>query len=183
MAACLPLCQPLRPSASRTCRRRGPSTRAALTVGPSNERPVQQKERLLPLLSDYVQATASVSRFERFAGRSAMVGAGVALLLEATFPSTLPDGLFGSATTGGAAQFAALVTMLVCCSAALAARLQRPFSSRRLLEPIIASLTSKRRSFSGVTQTNVDRAVDAALDTIFTSPFILSNFVDYDEEL
>ncbi len=61
-----------------------------------------------------------MSRFERFAGRSAMVGAGVALLLEATFPSTLPDGLFGSATTGGAAQFAALVTMLVCCSGALA---------------------------------------------------------------
>lgn len=134
-----------------------------------------------------------------------MVGAGVALLLEATFPSTLPDGLFGSATSGGAAQFAALVAALVCCSgarqaqspgkagwqqprgcrpvvrlltpqfpavilgsaytqtcihcpsppaAALAARLQRPFSSRRLLEPIIASLTSKRRSFSGVTQTN-----------------------------
>lgn len=47
-----------------------------------------------------------------------MVGAGVALLLEATFPSTLPDGLFGSATSGGAAQFAALVAALVCCSGA-----------------------------------------------------------------
>ncbi|KAL4421451.1 hypothetical protein ABPG75_010742 [Micractinium tetrahymenae] len=148
-----------------------------------SERGAGQKERLLPLLSDYVQATASVSRFERLAGRSAMVGAGVALLLEVTFPSTLPGGLFGSATSGGAAQFAALVAMLVCCSAGLAARLQRPFSSRRLLEPVIASLTSKRRSFSGVSQTNVDRAVDAALDTIFTSPFVLQNFVDYDGEL
>lgn len=173
----------MRPSTSRPSLRRSPSIRAALAVRPSNERAGKHNERLLPLLSDYVQATASVSRFERFAGRSAMVGAGVALLLEATFPSTLPDGLFGSATSGGAAQFAALVAALVCCSAALAARLQRPFSSRRLLEPIIASLTSKRRSFSGVTQTNVDRAVDAALDSVFPSFFVLQNFVDYDEEL
>lgn len=57
MVACLPLCQPARLSAARTCRRRAPSTRAALTVRPTNERGGQQKERLLPLLSDYVQAT------------------------------------------------------------------------------------------------------------------------------
>ena len=39
----------------------------------------------------------------------------------------------------------------------LASRMHRPLTSRRLLEPVIASLTSKRRSFSGVSQTNVDR--------------------------
>jgi hypothetical protein len=42
----------------------------------------------------------------------------------------------------------------------------------RLLEPVLCSLTSGRRSFAGVTQHNVDRGVDYVLDSVFTQPFI-----------
>lgn len=59
MATFLTLCQPVRPSTSRPSLRRSPSIRAALAVRPSNERAGKHNERLLPLLSDYVQATVS----------------------------------------------------------------------------------------------------------------------------
>lgn len=55
----------------------------------------------------------------------------------------------------------------------LAARTSsRPLVRHRLLEPLLASLTSQRRSFAGVTQSNVDRAVDYLLETVFTAPFL-----------
>ena len=48
----------------------------------------------------------------------------------------------------------------------------RPTTRRRLLEPVLASLTSKRRSLAGVTQRNVDRSLDLLMDAVFTPLFI-----------
>lgn len=48
----------------------------------------------------------------------------------------------------------------------------RPATRRRLLEPVLASLTSQRRSLAGVTQRNVDRSLDLLMDAVFTPRFI-----------
>jgi hypothetical protein len=42
----------------------------------------------------------------------------------------------------------------------------------RLMEPMLCSLTSGRRSFAGVTQQNVDRWVDSVFASVFTQPFV-----------
>ncbi|PSC75302.1 SDR family oxidoreductase [Micractinium conductrix] len=158
-----------RPTASRPSRHTAlrPAAVAATPRLPtqSGQKPAKIKnERLLPLLSDYVTAASSLTRFERLAGRAAMLGTGVALAAEALLPVN-EAGLFGGAAdSSGTAALAYLGAFLICCSVGLASRMHRPLTSRRLLEPVIASLTSKRRSFSGVSQTNVDRAVDSALD-------------------
>jgi len=59
------------------------------------------------------------------------------------------------------------------CAVGLAARTTgRPATRRLLLEPVLASLTSQRRSLAGVTQRNVDRSLDLLMDTVFTPIFI-----------
>jgi hypothetical protein len=61
---------------------------------------------------------AAVNLFERFAGRTAMIGFGVALLAELLLPAGSEAGLFGAwAAQGSAAgQFAAFGMLLLCCS-------------------------------------------------------------------
>ena len=62
----------------------------------------------------------------------------------------------------------------------LAARTQRPAARHRLLEAVIASLISSRRSLGGVTQNNVDQGVDYVLSSVLTSRVLGST--DMDEE-
>jgi len=47
---------------------------------------------------------------------------------------------------------------------------------RTLLEPILASLTSKSRSAGALTDRNVDGALDAALDAVFNQKFVRQAF-------
>lgn len=47
-----------------------------------------------------------------------------------------------------------------------------PAARHRLLEPVLASLTAQQRSLSGVTQRNVDLALDSVMDAVFTPPFL-----------
>lgn len=68
-----------------------------------------------PLLAAAAQALTR--RFEQLAGRTAMIAAAVALASELAMPST--SGVFGwTASSGLAAQLAALGTFMLCCSGA-----------------------------------------------------------------
>lgn len=145
---------------------------------------VQQEvkgERVISLLTDLLEAQALTRRFEQLAGRTAMIAAAVALAAELAMPSSA--GVFGwAATSDLASQLAALGTFMLCCSVGLAARTTaRPATRRRLLEPVLASLTSKRRSLAGVTQRNVDRSLDLLMDAVFT-PLFISKYFPSDEE-
>ena len=62
----------------------------------------------------------------------------------------------------------------------LAARTQQPAARHRLLEAVIASLISSRRSLGGVTQKNVDQGVDYVLSSVLTNRVLGST--DMDEE-
>ncbi|KAI7843550.1 hypothetical protein COHA_002792 [Chlorella ohadii] len=133
-------------------------------------------ERVIGLLTDLLEAQALTRRFEQLAGRTAMIAAAVALAVELAMPSS--GGVFGwAASSDLAAQLAALGTFMLCCSVGLAARTTgRPAARRLLLEPVLASLTSQRRSLAGVTQRNVDRSLDLLMDTVFTPIFIRKHF-------
>jgi hypothetical protein len=133
-------------------------------------------ERVISLLTDLLEAQALTRRFEQLAGRTAMIAAAVALAAELLMPSSA--GVFGwAATSDLATQLAALGTFLLCCSVGLAARTTGPLGARRrLLEPVLASLTSQRRSLAGVTQRNVDRSLDLLMDAVFTPLFISKHF-------
>lgn len=138
--------------------------------------------RVLPILSELLEAQAAVNVFERLAGRTAMIGCGVAAAAELLLPGP-ETGLFGAWAQGDqAGQFAATGIFMLCCSVGLAARTYRPVARRhhRLLEPVLASMTGGRRSFSGVTQKNVDRGADYVLDSVFTQPFMRANFLEED---
>lgn len=138
--------------------------------------PEVRGERLICLLTDLLEAQAVTRRFEQLAGRTAMIAAAVALAAELAMPSSA--GVFGwAASSDLATQLAALGTFMLCCSVGLAARTTgRPATRRRLLEPVLASLTSQRRSLAGVTQRNVDRSLDLLMDAVFTPRFISKHF-------
>lgn len=86
---------------------------------------------------------AVVLRFESLAGRGAMIGLTVATFFELLVPNT---GLFGAwQSTSNAQEFALLAASLICLSAGLAAVSTRRRRSQRLLEAVIASLTSRQR--------------------------------------
>lgn len=91
---------------------------------------------------------AVVQRFETFAGRGAMVGLVVAATFELLLPLAAPDaptaGLFGG--WDRTSEFVGLTALLCSLAAVLAVvRTQRWQASRKLLEPVITSLTSKQR--------------------------------------
>ena len=107
-----------------------------------------------------------------------MIGFAVAALSEAALPG---GGLFGGFQD--AQGFSLLGAALVASSAGLALALPRRLS-RRLLEPVLASLTSKARSTGSVSGRDVDCALDTTVDSIFTSKFISLAFpMEADEPL
>lgn len=138
-----------------------------------NARPIKHMNRVLPLLSELVEIQALTAAFETIAGRSAMVGFAVALSVELLVPHSGATGLFGQFDSAGA--FVFLVAGLVTCSVALAA--SSPVKlSRTLLEPVLASLTSKSRSACSVTGRNVDGALDSAMESVFNPAFVRQVF-------
>lgn len=78
-------------------------------------------------------------------------------------------GLFGGWEQAEA--FGLLVAVLVSASAALAVASPMKMG-RSLLEPVLASLTSRSRSAGAVTGRNVDRALDSAMDSVFSLSFV-----------
>ena len=159
--------------------------------------PLKQMKRVLPLLSELVEINVSwnfapliflniewlliylffpslqalTAAFETFAGRSAMIGFSVAAASELLLPNS---GLFGQFGCG--VQFSEIGGALVLSAAILAAT--APLKVKQnLLEPILASLTSKQRSANSVAQRlNVDRALDSAMDAVFNSTFVRTVF-------
>lgn len=117
-------------------------------------------------------------RYEKLAGRAGMVGASSALALELLF---FDNGLFTQASaTPGLLPGAAL---LLAAAAGMAVASKRRGSSRALLEPLLAALTSRGGSQGSVsTYTNVDPALDALMDSVFTSAFMAATFGPLAEE-
>lgn len=103
---------------------------------------------------------------ETYAGRTAMLGVAVAAGLELLLPH---QPLF-AADASRLPALAAVVAALLAASAALAAAPKARRSSRLLLEPVLASLTSKSRSVGSVSR---KYSVDAAVDYIFDTSFEL----------
>lgn len=127
---------------------------------------------LLPVLANLQATTAA---FETLAGRSAMLGFAIAVFLEAGLLPTLDvQGVFG--TFGALEAFAWLGISLVACSTVLALastrKVLRRSIGKRLLEPVLASLTSKSRSDGAVSGRNVDGALDAVMDSTFSAAFL-----------
>jgi hypothetical protein len=122
-------------------------------------------QRVLPLLASAVEASASLSRYEQLAGRSAMIGIAAAAVLEAasgggvlSHPPPLPEGPLA----------AAALAVLGAAAAAVASTARSPASlGARWREPVVASLTAVRRANAGVTPSwrlrGLDRAVDEAM--------------------
>lgn len=104
-----------------------------------------------------------------------MVGFAVAFSVELLIPHSgaINTGLFGQFESAGA--FVFLVAGLVACSITLAAASPVRLS-RTLLEPVLASLTSKSRSACSVTGRNVDGALDSAMDSVFNPAFVREVF-------
>ena len=72
--------------------------------------------------------------------------------------------------------------MLAGGNPAASAAARRPRLGQALLEPVIASLTSQS-SRRGVSATNVDRAMDSLMDSVFSSAFLAVAFpLEEDEQ-
>lgn len=105
--------------------------------------------------------------FETFAGRSAMLGFAAAALLEGVGGSVFVNPRFELSAV------ALLCAAMVAASALLAASSTRVSkASRLLLEPVLASLTSKSRSRGSVSQREVDSALDGTFESVFTAAFL-----------
>ncbi|GBF90320.1 hypothetical protein Rsub_02426 [Raphidocelis subcapitata] len=126
-------------------------------------------ESVLPLLSSAVESSAQVARFESAAGRSAMIGFFVAMLLEAGTEHSL----FTTIAAGQAATLAAAAAGCVAAAAAAAAAAASAPAAPRLgaaiHEAVLSSLTATQRAASGVTQHRVDDAVDFVLSSAFAA--------------
>lgn len=106
---------------------------------------------------------ATVSRFEVFAGRSAMVGVSVALFVELL----TEDSFFSTGTNLlDVTLLASLGLGTVTIAGLLAATSQRRFASP-LMEAVITSLTAAKRSAGSVTQRQVDGVVDDVFERTF----------------
>ena len=102
-----------------------------------------------------------------------MCGFAVAAAAEVIFPWSGTSGLFGQFESSEG--FAILLAGLLTCSIILA--VSSPIKlSRSLLEPIMASLTSKSRSQGSVTGRNVDGALDSAMESVFNPNFVREVF-------
>ena len=117
---------------------------------------------MLPLLSSAVESSAQMARFEAFAGRSAMIGFGAALFIEALSESSV-----FAIPSDQLAAVAAAFAVCIGAAAALAARGGAPAGGEGMsphfaadgahqLEAVVSSLTASARSASGVTQLKVD---------------------------
>ena len=137
--------------------------------------------RILPLISELMEAQALAMSFETIACRSAMLGLVVAALSEAAYDA---NGVF-NATAGEsgdvASAFLFLGLVLVLSASLLSAASVRSSGSlwrrslgRKFLEPVLASLTSSSRSSSGTSDKDVDSALDITFDTIFTAARVAS---------
>lgn len=104
-----------------------------------------------------------------------MIGFTLALSAELFLPENASGGIFGGVCLDSVGNFAFLVAGLVACSVALAYGSPMKLG-RTLLEPILASLTSKSRSAGALTDRNVDGALDAALDAVFNQKFVRQAF-------
>jgi len=105
-----------------------------------------------------------------------MIGFAVAAAAETLLPA-FDSGLFGAWTD--AQSFALFVTILVSCSALMALATTRRLRTRlggRLLEPVLASLTSRSRSEGAISGHNVDRALDSAINGVFSASFVRTAF-------
>jgi hypothetical protein len=98
-----------------------------------------------------------------------MIGFAVAAAAEALLPA---GGLFGAFDP---CAFAAAGAALVSASAALAWASPRRLS-RRLLEPVLASLTSESRSGGSLSGRDVDTALDCTLEDVFSFAFLRTAF-------
>jgi hypothetical protein len=97
-----------------------------------------------------------------------MIGFAAAVAAEVLLPPQ-GAGLFGGWEQAQA--FTLLVAALVSASAALAVASPMKLG-RSLLEPVLASLTSRSRSAGAVTNRNVDGALDCALESVFSLAFV-----------
>lgn len=148
-------------------------------LSPLTPLPRRPQFQLLRQISAVVEANDFVSRFETLAGRSAMIGFSVALVVEVLAGSAQPSGLFGGAFTPIQAQsFLEAVIATVAASGMLAAASTRKLGAT-LTEPVIASLTAAFRSSSSISEKRVDQAVDYVLSTVFTAETL--NTVTYDD--
>jgi len=96
-----------------------------------------------------------------------MLGFAAAALLEGVGGSVFVNPHFDPSAV------VALCAALVAASAALAASSTRVNkASRQLLEPVLASLTSKSRSRGSVSQREVDSALDGTFESVFTAAFL-----------
>ena len=121
----------------------------------------------------HLHMQAITSTFETIAGRSAMIGFAAAAAAEILLPHQA-GGLFGAWEQ--AQVFGILVLCLCSASAALALKSPMKIGRSRLLEPVLASLTSESRSAGAITRANVDRALDSTLDSVFNPVFVRTVF-------
>lgn len=106
-------------------------------------------------------------RYEKLAGRAGMVGASTALALELLFFDQ--SGVFGGIS---AAQLAGAALVLAAAAGLAAASRRR--TGTALLEPLLAALTSSSGSASSAK--NIDLALDALFDSVFSSAFLAVAF-------
>jgi len=119
--------------------------------------------RVLPLLASAVEANAAVLGFERAAGRSAMIGISTGVLIETARGGAplLQGGIEGQALAAVALATLGAAAVAVATTARAPAAL-----GARWREPVVASLTSVRRSNSGVTPSGKLRGLDRAVDDV-----------------
>jgi len=161
-----------------TCRIKGSTnarslrSRLVVTAQTSTAQQGGRRYALLSNISKAVEIQASTSRFEVFAGRSAMLGTMTALCIE----SLTEESLIGAgAGTGVATALAAMGIASIVSGATLAA-ISRGSDAGvpALLEPVITSLTAAKRSASGVSESRVDDMVDDVVLSAFTASMLLA---------
>ncbi|KAF5832859.1 hypothetical protein DUNSADRAFT_11079, partial [Dunaliella salina] len=139
------------------------------TTAPQQQR--QPRLRVLSAISRAVEIQGLTAKFESIAGRSAMLGTTTALFIE----GLTADGLFH----GGGDEFLLAGGVSVILLSVLLAALQSSSPmDLPLLEPVMASLTSTKRSASAIQQAQVDSVVDDVMRTSFTASIMSSLVVD-----
>ena len=131
--------------------------------------------RLLPLVSELVDITGKTAAFERLAGRSAMLGFIAAAGAEVVVFGTGTAGVFGEIQSQ-LSQPAIFLALAVIATSAVLGAIPTQGKGALLLEPVIASLTSRGRSQGSISQRDVDLALDAALESVFSPGFIQTYF-------
>lgn len=128
------------------------------------------------LLSAELSIQAATQRFERLAGRSAMIG-----VLVAVFAELLTDSSIFRHFSPDTVTFLGSLFMGAVSLAAAAAFASRRKLGLELLEAVVTSLTANQRSAASVTGQQVDSAVDSVLNRVFDQSIIYSILADEED--